>query len=106
VAKRERIDLAEVLKVARLARLSLSSEEAEGLRGDLARILDYVAKLEEVDVSGVEPLAHPVPLEMLLREVSPGELEADEALAREDLLANAPDEDGQTFRVPPVLGET
>jgi len=88
----------EVLHVARLARLSLSPEELETFQEQLGRILDYVRRLEALDVSGVVPTAHAVETGTPLRE--------DRAVPfgdREAILANAPDRAGSFFRVPRIL---
>lgn len=96
----ERITPADVEKVAGLARLRLSPDELERFTGQLAAILDHAADLESLDLDGVEPMAHPVPLSNVFRADEPAE-----PLARDEVLAGAPAaEDGQ-FRVPPVLGE-
>jgi aspartyl-tRNA(Asn)/glutamyl-tRNA(Gln) amidotransferase subunit C len=96
----ERITSADVAKVAELARLRLSSEELDRFTGHLAAILDHARDLESLDLEGVEPMAHPVHLENVLRPDEPGV-----TLDRDEVLAAAPaTEDGQ-FRVPPVLGE-
>src|SRR5208337_4053558 len=58
----------EVLHVAELARLSLSPEEIELFTGQLNDILEYVEKLQELDTSGVAPLAHVIPLGNVFRE--------------------------------------
>ncbi len=90
----------DVLKVARLARLALDEEEVTDLQRDLEDVLRYVEKLEALDTSGVEPLTHPVPLVLPLRHDV-----VEEPLEREDLLANAPDHDGASFRVPKVVAD-
>ena len=88
----------EVQHVARLARLHLTDEEAERMREQLDAILEYVDKLRELDVGGVEPTAHAVPLINVMR---------DDALApslpQEAALANAPDRAGEFFRVPRII---
>lgn len=91
----------DVLHVARLARLALGEEEQARMTAHLARILEYVDQLAELDLAGAEPLTHPLPdLVNVLREdeVRPG-------LAREEALAAAPDREGPYFRVPAVLEE-
>ena len=55
----DRLSLDEVRHVARLARLRLTDEELERYRGQLLTVLDHIAKLNELDVEGVEPMAHP-----------------------------------------------
>lgn len=89
---------AEVLHVARLARLSLRPEEVERFTRQLNEILAYVTKLQEVDTTGVPPLAHVVPLANVWREdeVTPG-------LPREEALANAPEPEEGAFTVPRVI---
>ena len=88
----------EVQNVARLARLHLTDEEAERMREQLDAILAYIDKLRELDVEGVEPTAHAVPLVNVMR---------DDALApclpQEAALANAPDRAGEFFRVPRII---
>jgi aspartyl-tRNA(Asn)/glutamyl-tRNA(Gln) amidotransferase subunit C len=96
----ERITTSDVQKVAKLARLRLTDDELERFTGQLAAVLEHAADLETLDLAGVEPMAHPVPLTNVLRTDEPGA-----ALDRDEVLASAPAaEDGQ-FRVPPVLGE-
>ncbi|MEI7704694.1 MAG: Asp-tRNA(Asn)/Glu-tRNA(Gln) amidotransferase subunit GatC [Deltaproteobacteria bacterium] len=89
----------EVRRIASLARLRLSPEEETRLAGELSAILDYVRQLEELDVSGVEPMTHALAsVETPFREdrVTPG-LPADEALA------NAPARAGTCFQVPRII---
>ena len=69
------------------------------LTGQLESILGYVAKIGEVDVAGVEPLAHALPLHNVLREDVPGP-----ALPLDHVLQNAPESDGPFFKVPKVIG--
>ncbi len=88
----------EVLHVARLARLHLTEEELERMRAQLDAILAYVDKLRELDVEGVEPTSHAVPLVDVMRDdtLAP-------CLPQEAALANAPDRDGEFFRVPRII---
>jgi aspartyl-tRNA(Asn)/glutamyl-tRNA(Gln) amidotransferase subunit C len=88
----------EVQHVARLARLALDGDERVLVREQLSAILQYIAKLEELDVSDVPPTSHAVPLVNVMRDddVQP-------CLAREDALANAPDRAGDLFRVPRII---
>jgi aspartyl-tRNA(Asn)/glutamyl-tRNA(Gln) amidotransferase subunit C len=88
----------DVAKVALLARLRLSSEELAVFTGQLNQIVEYVAQLQELDVSGVEPLAHGVEIHNVFRDdvVKP-------SLDREAALANAPKRNDQSFLVPAVL---
>jgi aspartyl-tRNA(Asn)/glutamyl-tRNA(Gln) amidotransferase subunit C len=95
-----KISLREVEHVARLARLALSESEKERMRGQLDVILAYVAKLAEVDTTGVPPTAHVLPLVNVMRED-----EVRPSYPAEAMLANAPDPDGEQFRVPKILEE-
>ena len=84
--------------VAHLARLKLSPEEAQKLGTQLGDILGYIEKLKQVDVSGVEPTAHPFPLVNVTR--------ADEArpsLTHEEALNNAPQKASGLFVVPKIV---
>ena len=96
----ERISTDDVAHVARLARLELRPDELESFTSQLGAVLDHAADLDSLDLDGVEPTAHPLPLSNVLRsdEVGPT-LDPDEVLAAAPAV-----EDGQ-FRVPPVLGE-
>jgi len=85
----------EVLHVARLARLALSEEERERFSEQLSAILDAVGKVAELDLSGVEPTAHPLDLVNVWAEDEPKP-----CLSVDEALANAPDRDGDSFRVP------
>jgi aspartyl-tRNA(Asn)/glutamyl-tRNA(Gln) amidotransferase subunit C len=89
----------DVRHVAKLARLALPEAKLERLTSQLESILSYVAQISRVDVSGVEPIAHALPLRNVLREdvVEP-------SLPLEKVLANAPDTDGPFFKVPKVIG--
>ncbi|MDQ2983293.1 MAG: Asp-tRNA(Asn)/Glu-tRNA(Gln) amidotransferase subunit GatC [Actinomycetota bacterium] len=85
----------EVLHVARLARLELGEEELDRLGAQLNAILEAVGKVSELDLSDVEPTAHPLELVNIWAQDEPRpSLPVDEALA------NAPDRDGNFFRVP------
>ncbi len=95
-----RITTDDVAKVARLARLRLDDEELERFTGQLSDILDHADDIEALDLDGVEPMAHPVPLANVLRADTVGE-----PLDRDEVLARAPVAEDGRFRVPPVLGE-
>lgn len=96
----ERITTSDVQKVAKLARLRLTDDELDRFTGQLAAVLEHAADLETLDLSGVEPMAHPVPLTNVLRADEPGG-----ELDRAEVLAAAPAAEAGLFRVPPVLGE-
>jgi aspartyl-tRNA(Asn)/glutamyl-tRNA(Gln) amidotransferase subunit C len=84
--------------VAHLARLALTSDEEVKLTAQLGHILGYIEKLREVDVSGVEPTAHAVPMVNITRadEIRP-------SLAHEDALRNAPRQANGLFIVPKIV---
>jgi aspartyl-tRNA(Asn)/glutamyl-tRNA(Gln) amidotransferase subunit C len=88
----------EVRHVAHLARLALSPEDEERYARQLGQILGYVERLGAVDVTGVEPMAHPVPLPALLREDV-----ARPSLPREKALENAPQRAGEGVAVPRII---
>ncbi|MBL8813295.1 MAG: Asp-tRNA(Asn)/Glu-tRNA(Gln) amidotransferase subunit GatC [Planctomycetaceae bacterium] len=94
------MEISEVRKVANLARLSLTDQELESSRQQLGAILDYVRLLDEVNLDGVAPMPHPVPMNNVFREDV-----RQESLSREDSLANACKTDGQFFLVPRILEE-
>ena len=88
----------EVLHVARLARLALADAEADRLREQLGKLLDYMKQLDRLDTRDVVPTSHAVEMGTPFREdvVRPfGD--------REALLANAPDRQGDFFRVPRII---
>ena len=98
---KEKIDKALVRKVAKLSRLDLTNEEVEEFTGQLSSILDYMAKMNELDTENVEPLAHCLPINNVFRDDVPGE-----SLGTEKTLANAPQRDGGFFKVPKILDES
>jgi aspartyl-tRNA(Asn)/glutamyl-tRNA(Gln) amidotransferase subunit C len=95
-----RITLAEVEHVSRLARLELSAAEKERMRSQLDVILAYVAKLNEVDTRDVPPTSHVLPLVNVMRED-----EVRPSYPADAMLANAPEAEGELFRVPKILEE-
>ena len=99
MAEQELISLDDARHVARLARLWLDDAHLQRLTGQLASILAYVNKLGKVDVSGIEPMAHALPLHNVFRQ---DVIEA--SLPLEKVLANAPATDGPFFKVPKILG--
>ncbi len=94
------LSLDEVRRIASLARLKLSPEEEERFAGQLSAILGYVEELNELDVSGVEPMTHAL---------SAGEVPAlrgDEerpGLGAETSVAAAPERAGTLFKVPRII---
>jgi aspartyl-tRNA(Asn)/glutamyl-tRNA(Gln) amidotransferase subunit C len=87
----------EVLHVARLARLALTEEEVERLGAQLSAILEAVGKVAELDLEGVEPTSHPLDLANVSAEDEP-----QPSLSADEVFANAPDREGNFFRVPPA----
>lgn len=92
------LSIDEVAKVALLARLRLSPEELHTFTGQLNSIVEFVAHLQELDTTGVEPLAHGVEVRNVFREDVRGP-----SLPREKALANAPKRNNESFLVPAVL---
>jgi len=89
------IDREQVLHVARLARLELSDEEIERMSGELSTILGHVERMNELELGGVEPTSHVIPLENVLRADEPRP-----SWPREQVLGQAPDPAQGAFRVP------
>ncbi|MDD3806563.1 MAG: Asp-tRNA(Asn)/Glu-tRNA(Gln) amidotransferase subunit GatC [Candidatus Marinimicrobia bacterium] len=88
----------EVLHIAKLARLSLTEEEVEMYTHQLGEILNYIQKLNELDVDNIEPMKHVLHIVNVLRDDKNLP-----SLSREDVLKNAPEHDGEYFKVPKVL---
>ncbi|MGC8628022.1 MAG: Asp-tRNA(Asn)/Glu-tRNA(Gln) amidotransferase subunit GatC [Acidimicrobiales bacterium] len=94
------ISPAEVAHVARLARLALSEEELGRYTAQLAAVIEHAADIASLDIEGVPPTAHPLPLEDVFREDEPRP-----SLDRDEVLAQAPDVEGAFFRIPRIMGE-
>jgi aspartyl-tRNA(Asn)/glutamyl-tRNA(Gln) amidotransferase subunit C len=92
------VDLATVKRVARLARLAVSEEQAERMTGELNGILGFVEQLDEVDVTGVEPMTSVTPMAMKKR----ADIVTDGNKA-DAIVANAPAADRNFFQVPKVV---
>lgn len=92
------VDLATVKRVAHLARIAVTEEDAERMTGELNAILGFVEQLDEVDVSGVEPMTSVIPMEMQKRE----DVVTDGGKAA-DVVANAPASAENFFLVPKVV---
>ena len=94
------IDRGQVRHVARLARLALSEEEEERFAAQLGHVLEYIERLQAVDVAGVEPLsfAGDAAAGLPLREDEPWP-----CLPRDKVLAQAPEHNGEAFLVPRIL---
>ena len=91
------IEREDVLHVARLASLALSDDEVERLGGQLNAILEAVGKVSELDLSDVPPTSHPLSVVNVFRPDVPRP-----SLLLDDAFANAPERDGDLFRVPPT----
>src|SRR5437016_12570591 len=92
------LSLDDIRKVAKLARLELSDDDLAHMLPQLSAILDYVAQLQQLNTDGVEPLAHPLPVQNVFRPDEPApSLPVDEALR------NAPARAGDYFAVPAVF---
>ena len=95
-----RISADDVRKVAKLARLELPEEKIATYTGQLERILDYVAHLEQVDTEGVPPTTRAVEVVNVTR---PDQVEP--TPVREELLNQAPQREGDFYRVPKILAD-
>ncbi|MCX8569357.1 MULTISPECIES: Asp-tRNA(Asn)/Glu-tRNA(Gln) amidotransferase subunit GatC [Hyphomicrobiales] len=92
------VDLKTVKRVAHLARIAVSEDDAQRMTGELNTILGFVEQLNEVDVTGVEPMTSVTPMDMKKRTdvVTDGNKAA-------DIVANAPATDENFFLVPKVV---
>jgi aspartyl-tRNA(Asn)/glutamyl-tRNA(Gln) amidotransferase subunit C len=91
------ISRAEVLHVARLARLELTDAEVTKFQEQLSAILEAVSTVSELDLSDVPPTAHPLEIQNAWAED-----EVQPSLSHDEAFANAPDREGDYFRVPPA----
>jgi aspartyl-tRNA(Asn)/glutamyl-tRNA(Gln) amidotransferase subunit C len=92
------VDLPTVKRVARLSRIAVSEADAQRMAGELNAILGFVEQLNEVDISGIEPMTSVLPMAMKKR----ADIITDGGKA-DDILANAPARDGGYFLVPKVV---
>ena len=91
------ITIKDVEHVAKLARLELTEEEKEMFTHQLGDVLNHVEKMNEVDTTNVEPMNHPIDFTNVMRE--------DVIIyenTREELMQNAPDIEGEFFKVPKI----
>jgi len=93
------LSIEEVIHIERLARLRLTDDEREMYRKQLNDVLNYAARLDEIDTTSVPPMYHVLPVSNVLREDIP-----EENLTQEEALSNAPSEDSGFFVIPPILG--
>ncbi len=87
----------EVEHIADLARLALTDEEKERFRQQLSAVLEYAARLQELDTEAIPPTATVLPLRNVMRPDEPRPL-----APREDILANAPEAEEACFKVPAI----
>ncbi|WP_456448613.1 Asp-tRNA(Asn)/Glu-tRNA(Gln) amidotransferase subunit GatC [Thiolapillus sp.] len=92
------LDAEEVEKIAHLARIAVTSDEVEALKGELSGILDLVARMSELDTSEIVPMAHPLDMPQRLRPDV-----VTEENHREAYQAVAPAVDNGLYLVPRVI---
>lgn len=95
------IDRDAVDHVARLARLDLTEEDRTRMQAELSAILEHAERIQALDLDGLDPTSHPVPLKNMMRpdEVTP-------SLDRDDALANGPEVEDGRFRVPRITEDS
>lgn len=94
-----KIDNQTVDKIAHLARLEVKDSEKQEMMDDMGKILDFMAKLNEVDTSGIEPLVY---MTEVTNSVRPDVVKQE--ITHEEALRNAPEHDEDYFRVAKVIG--
>jgi aspartyl-tRNA(Asn)/glutamyl-tRNA(Gln) amidotransferase subunit C len=95
-----RITPEEVEHIAHLSRIEITEEDKQSFTVELGRIIEYVDKLREVDVTGVDPTFRTAPIFNVFREDIPAE-----SFSSEEILSNAPEKEGGYFKMPRILGE-
>lgn len=92
------IDIKEIERIAKLAKLKLSDQEKQNYSEQLSKALDYFKQISEVDTAGVEPLVTPTDIALVLR---------DDVVIKEvsenEILSCAPERIGNLYKVPPVV---
>ncbi len=96
-----KIDEKLIRHVGKLSRIELTDEQVAMFGRQLADIVEYVDKLQQINTDGVEPMAHALPVHNVLAEDAPRP-----SLSPEAALANAPDRIDDFYRVPKVIGES
>jgi len=89
----------DVLKLAKLSRLKLTSEEVEQYRTELSAILEYVEQLENAETEGLEPTYQVTGLTNVFRKD-----EVKDQVAHEELMKNAPDSENRQIKVKRMIG--
>ncbi|ODR94445.1 glutamyl-tRNA amidotransferase [Methyloceanibacter stevinii] len=92
------VDRATVFRIARLARIAITEDEAGRLESELSGILDWVAQLDELDTANVEPMTRVEAMTMKMREDK-----VTDGFKAEDIVKNAPQEDDHYFVVPKIV---
>ena len=90
----------QVEHVAHLARVGITEEDIERFSHQLSDVLDYFERLDRVDIEGVPPTSHTLPLHNVMRED-----ETEPSYDVDDILANAPNQEERRFRVRAILEE-
>jgi len=88
----------DVIHITQLARLGVTDEEVDRFAGQLSDILENFEALRQIDTEGVPPTAQPIPLCNVLKPDA-----AQASYPQDEILANAPERDGEFFRIRPVL---
>jgi aspartyl-tRNA(Asn)/glutamyl-tRNA(Gln) amidotransferase subunit C len=92
------VDRATVRRIARLARIAITDDEAKRLEQELSGILDWVAQLDEIDTSSVEPMTRVAAMTTKMRKD-----EVTDGFCADDILKNAPKVDDHYFVVPKIV---
>ena len=96
-----KIDEKLIRHIGLLSRIELTDEQVAMFGRQMADIVAYMDKLQQLDTSGVEPMAHALPMRNVLAEDAPRD-----SLPTEAALANAPQRAGDLYKVPKVIGES
>lgn len=87
-----------VLKVAKLARLNISEQDAQDYQKQLEKVLENFQKIANVNTEAIEPMVTPTPIDLFLRVD-----EVQQPVTAEEIIKGAPDAKGNLFKVPPVV---
>ncbi len=96
-----KVDEKLIRHIGLLSRIELTDEQVVTFGRQFADIVAYMDKLQELNTDQVEPMAHALPVQNVLREDAPAE-----SLPAEQALANAPQRDGDFYEVPKVIGDS
>lgn len=97
-----KINKKEVEHIAKLARLGLKEVEIKKMQKELSKILEYIEKLKEVDVSKIEPFSHPIFLKNVVRK---DEVKTEREEEKRKLIELAPERKDQYFKVKKIISE-